>query len=143
MIRVRTFSRGVALASGIFILAGLAASADESNGKVSLSGVWQLKMGENRIEFSDKNVVKIIPHGDNKLIAIVCEYAAERKGLVKAKITGIEGKAKEKAKDHLPVGTEFSFQWTVKDETATLNDLIGDKIEHFKTQLEGEYSQKK
>ncbi len=43
----------------------------------------------------------------------------------------------------LPVGTDFSFKWEVKDVTAKLGDLKGDKVELLKAHLEGEYSQKK
>ena len=43
----------------------------------------------------------------------------------------------------LPIGTEFSFKWKVKDDNAKLDDMKGDKFEPLKSHLEGEYSQKK
>jgi hypothetical protein len=145
MMRAKTLKCGVVLASSVFILASLTASADDKKDKAALSGVWMLKEGETKIEFSDKNVVKIFPHGDNDVIVVVCEYTAEKGELVKAKITGFEGKdeAKETVKKMLPVGTEFSFKWQVKDDTAKLDDLKGDKFEPLKSHLEGEYSRKK
>ena len=78
------------------------------------------------------------------MIAVVCEYTVEKEGLVKAKITDFEGKeeAKKMVKEKLPVGTEFSFKWKVKDDTAKLDDLKGDKIEDLKSHLEGDYKKK-
>jgi hypothetical protein len=51
--------------------------------------------------------------------------------------------AKETAKEKLPVGTEFSFSWQVKDDTARLADLKGKDVEILKSHLEGVYRQKK
>ena len=145
MMRARTLLCGVVLVSSVFIMAGLSASAGAKNDKAALSGVWMLKGGELKIEFADKNVLKISPHGDSKLIAVICKYTVENEGLVKAKITDFEGKdeVKQKAKDHLPVGTAFRFKWRVTADTAKLSDLQGDQSEHLKAHLEGEYSQKK
>jgi hypothetical protein len=133
------------LACSVFGLAGRSASADDKKDKPALSGVWMLKEGETKIEFSDKNVVKISPHGDNKVIVVICEYAAEKEGRVKAKVTDVEGtdEAKKLVKEMLPVGTEFSFKWKVTDDTAKLDDMKGDKVEVLKSHLEGEYSKKK
>jgi hypothetical protein len=141
----KNFHYGVVLACSVLILAGLSASADDKKDKPALSGVWVLKGGEAKIEFADKNVVKIIPHGDSKVIAVICEYSLEKEGLVKAKITDFEGQdeAKNTVKEKAPVGTKFTFKWKVKDDTAKLDDLKGDEIEHFKAHLEGEYSLKK
>jgi uncharacterized protein (TIGR03067 family) len=111
--------------------------------KLALSGVWTLKEGETKIQFSDKNVVKISPHGDNNVIVVICEYTAEKEGLVKVTITGFEGKGHAKVKEMLPVGTDFSFKWKIKDDTAKLDGLKGDKVELLKSHLEGEYSEKK
>jgi hypothetical protein len=85
--------------------------------------------------------MKIAPHGDSKVIAVVCEYTVDKEGQVKAKITDFEGKAEaqEKVKELLPVGTEFTFKWKVKDDAAKLDDLKGEKIEPLKSHLEGEY----
>jgi hypothetical protein len=145
--QTKNFLCGVMLACSVFVLANRPASADDKKDKdkPALSGVWVLKGGETKIEFADKNVVKIAPHGDNNLIAVVCEYTVEKEGLVKAKITDFEGKdeVKEAVKEMLPLGTKFSFKWKLKDDTARLGDLKGDKVELLKSHLEGEYSQKK
>jgi hypothetical protein len=144
---MRAFPCGALLVFSTFVLADLAAWADDKKDKdkPALSGVWELKGGEAKIEFSGKKVVKIAPHGDSAIIAVVCEYSVEKDGLVKAKITEFEGKdeAKEHVKGILPVGTEFSFKWNVKDDTAKLGDLKGDKVEQLKSHLEGDYKQKK
>jgi hypothetical protein len=151
MMRTKTLLCGVVLASSAFILAGIsaAAGAKKDTDKPALSGVWMLKMGDGtshqtKIEFSDSKM-KIFPHGSNQVIVVICEYTAAKGGLVKAKITDFEGKEKaiEKAKKLLPVGTDFSFMWDVKDDNAKLNDLKGDKVEHLKSHLEGDYSRKK
>jgi hypothetical protein len=151
MICARTLQCGVVLAFSAFILASLSAADGDKKDKdkPALSGVWMLKAGagnshEMKIEFSDKEL-RIFPHGDNQVLAVICEYSAAKGGLVKAKITDFEGKdkAKEQVKKLLPVGTDFSFQWVVKDDTAKLSDLKGDKAEQLKSHLEGDYSRKK
>jgi hypothetical protein len=144
MNRAKFLAGGVALACGVFLMTSLAASADEKKDQ-ALSGVWALKGGELKIEFADKNAIKIFPHGDSDVIVLLCEYSLDKEGRVKAKITGFEGKdeAKEAAKNHLPLGTQFSFKWKVKDDSAMLDDVKGDQAEHLKAHLEGEYSQKK
>src|SRR5262245_39822860 len=83
----------VVLACGLLALAGPTATAGDKKGdKPALSGTWGKKDGEPKIEFADKGVVKIAPHGDGAVIAIVCDYTVEKEGLVKAKVTGFEGK---------------------------------------------------
>jgi hypothetical protein len=147
MARMKAFSCGVLLVCSVLVLTGLAASADNKKDKEkpALSGVWQLKDGETKIEFTGKKTVRIAPHGDSNIIAVVCEYSVEKDGLVKAKITEFEGKdeAKEAVKGILPAGAEFSFKWKVNDDTAKLTDLKGDKIEALKSHLEGDYNKKK
>lgn len=108
------------------------------------AGTWTRKEGELKLEFADKTVLKISPHGKDELILFLCEYTVDKDGVVKAKITGFEGKqeSKDKAKERLPVGTEFSFKWTVKNDSATLEDLKGEKLEAFKSLLEGEFAKK-
>ena len=91
----RTFKYGVALACGVLAVASLTAAADQGD-KAGLSGTWGKKDGELKIEFIDKQVLKIVPHGDSALIAIVCDYTVEKGGLVKAKVTGLEGKEEVK-----------------------------------------------
>ncbi|HEV2946628.1 MAG TPA: hypothetical protein VGX70_04590 [Gemmataceae bacterium] len=143
MMRAKVLLSSLALVSAFFTLATVTAFADDK--KSALSGVWVMKEGEPKIEFADKKVVKIFPHGDNKVIVVVCEYAVEKDHLVKAKITDFEGtdEAKKMVKELLPLGTEFSFQWKVKNDSAKLDDLKGDKVEHMKSHLEGAYSQMK
>jgi hypothetical protein len=147
MMRMKAFPCGMLLVFCVFILAGLAALAADKKDKdkSALSGIWELKGGETKLEFTGKNVVKIAPHGDSAIIAIVCEYSVEKDGLIKAKITEFEGKdeAKEAVKGILPVGTEFSFKWKVKDDTAKLADVKGEKVDQLKSHLEGDYDKKK
>jgi hypothetical protein len=147
MMRAKILQCGVVLACTAFILAGLSAAADDKKDKdkPALSGVWTLKEGQTKIEFSEKNVLTISPHGDSNVVAVICEYTVEKEGLVKAKITDLGGKdeAKKMVKEMLPVGTEFSFKWKVTDNAAKLDDLKGDKVEQLKSHLEGEYSEKK
>jgi hypothetical protein len=137
---------GLVLACGALALASLAATAGDRKGdKPALSGTWVKKDAELKIQFADKGVLKIAPHGDSAVIAIVCDYTVAKEGLVKAKVTGFEGK--EEARKHvgekLPVGTEFSFKWRVKGDTAKLDDLKCAKVEQLKSHLEGEYDRKK
>jgi hypothetical protein len=129
-----------ALGGAVLLLAGHPAVADDKD-KPAAAGTWARKEGELKLEFADKGLLKISPHGDKVAFTIVCSYTAAKDGLVKAKITDLEGNAevKEKAKEHVPVGTEFSFQWKVKAGTATLDDLKGDKADVLKSHLEGEY----
>src|SRR5262245_11686546 len=141
----KTRAYRVVLACGLLALAGLAEAGDRKGDRPALSGSWGMKDGELKIEFDGKGVLKVVPHGDSAVIAIVCDYTAEKEGLVKARVTGFEGK--EDAKKHLaekvPVGTEFSFKWKVKEDTAKLDDLKCEKVEQLKSHLEGEYDQKK
>ena len=147
MMQKKVFPCAALLTCSFFVLAGLAALADnkKDKDKPALSGLWELKGGETKIEFSGKKVMKIAPHGDSAIIAVVCEYSVDEDGLVKAKITEFEGKdeAKEHVKGILPVGTEFSFNWKVKEDTAKLADVKGEKVEQLKSHLEGDYKQKK
>jgi hypothetical protein len=146
MVRAKTFLCGMVLASSTLILAGLTASADDKSARDGsvLSGVWTLKQGETRIEYSDKKVVKIFPHGDHLQMAVVCEYTTDKEGLVKAKITGFEGadEAKKRVRELLPIGTSFRFRWKVKDDSARLDKVEGDQADHLKSHLEGEYGRK-
>jgi hypothetical protein len=146
MMQAKKITCGPVLACCFFLFAGLSALADDKKDKPALSGTWVQKEGEHKIEFTDKNVMNLFPHGENKVIVIVCEYTVEKENRVKAKITGFEGssdEAKNTVKEIIPVGTEFSFQWKVKDGAAKLDDLKCDKAEQLKSHLEGEYQQKK
>ncbi len=94
------------------------------------------------MEFANKDLIKISPHGDHKVILIICKYTIDKEGLVKAKITELDGKAKDRVKDKLPIGLEFTFTWQVKDDTATLGDLKGDNVDILKARMEGKYEKK-
>jgi hypothetical protein len=137
---------GAVLACAVLLLASLPASADEKKGdKPALSGTWGKKDGEMKLEFGDKGALKIAPHGNSNVIAIVCDYTVAKDGIIKVKVTGFEGKedVKKKIADVVPVGLKFSFKWTVTGETAKLADVEGDKAETLKSHLEGDFEQKK
>jgi hypothetical protein len=144
--RRQTFSYALALACGVLVLAQLSVAADDkkdAKDKPALTGVWALKGAELKLEFADKDVLKISPHGKDELILVLCKYSRDKEGRIKAKITELEGKAKEKAKDLLPLGLEFSFQWQVKGDTAKLADVKGDNVDALKSHMEGTYEQMK
>jgi hypothetical protein len=73
-----------------------------------------------------------------------CAYTITT-GEVKAKISAFEGKeeATKHAQEKLPVGTEFRFTWTVKDDAAKLDDLEGENVKLLKSHREGDYERKK
>lgn len=129
-------------AAGLFVGAGhIAAAANTPDGdKPALAGKWTMNNGETKIEFPEKNVLKIAPHGDTDVLLITCEYSLDKEGHIKAKITDLDGTVKEKAKEVVPVGTEFRFKWTAKDKAAKLEDVKCDKADHLKAHLEGEYT---
>src|SRR5262249_31438124 len=112
--------------------------------KPTLGGVWVRKEGEMKLDFTEKDVLTLTPHGENKVVVLQCECSLGKEGVVKAKITDISGKeaAVKMIKEKLPVGTEFSFKWMAKDGSATLEDLKGEKIEIFKSLLEGAFEKK-
>jgi hypothetical protein len=144
----------VVLACGLLALAGLidglSASADDKKddkGKAVPAGAWVKKEGELKLEFDGKGELKIAPHGDSEKIAIVCDSKAEKGGRIKVKVTGATGSVEEavnKVKEHVQAGLEFSFKWTVKDNSAKLDDLKGegDVLEQLKSHLEGDYEKK-
>src|SRR5262245_53847998 len=104
--------RAAVLVCTVVTLSTLSALAEEKKeDKRRLSGVREKQGVELRIGFSDKDVMRISPHGDNEVLIIVCKYALAKDGLVKAKVTDLEGKdeVKEKAKDKVPTGLEFTF----------------------------------
>jgi hypothetical protein len=98
-----------------------------------------------KLEFPDKEVLKVFPHGDKDAFAIVCSYTLGKDGVVKVKVKDYEGsdEIKEKAKNFVPVGLEFSFTWKAKDGSATLADITGEKADAIKNHLEGDYEAKK
>src|SRR5262249_26334235 len=107
------------------------------------AGTWAKKDGEMKIEFADKGVLKLRPHGDNLKFVIVCKYTAD-KGVVKAEITELDApeEIKEKAKEVVPVGLKFQFKYTVKNDVAMLEEVSGDKTDSLKSHLEGDYEKK-
>lgn len=147
MMRGRSLTYAALLALVTLTLAGLLARADDKKGgkdKPALSGSWVMKGGEVKIVFADKDTLKIAPHGSDEVFLVLCSYTVE-KGRVQAKITAFEGKdeAKQKAQQHLPVGSEFSFQWKVDGETGTLEGVKGEQADLLKSHLEGKYEKKK
>ena len=108
------------------------------------AGTWAKKGMDVKLEFPEKGVLKVYPHGEKDAFAVVCSYTLGKDGRVKAKVTDHEGSAeiKEKAKNIVPVGLEFEFTWTVKDGAGKLDDVKGDKTEPIKNHLEGEYEKK-
>jgi hypothetical protein len=137
--------RKTLLCGVVLALATLAAPAEEKKAdKPALAGTWAKKEGELKVEFADKGVVKIVPHGDPALIVIVCDYTAEKDGMVKAKVTGFEGKdeVKKKLQDKLPVGFKFSFKWKADGDAAKLSDVAGDDVDLLKAHLEGDFEKK-
>ena len=141
----KTFRCALALAFGFLVLASLTAAADDKKDTKDTrapSGVWALQGGEMKLEFADKDVLKISPHGKDELILVLCKYTLGKDGTVEATITELEGKAKAKAAELLPVGLKFTFKWMAKDDKATLDDVKGDKVEALKSHLEGKYDRK-
>ena len=141
------FSRNV-LAAGLAVLVALhgylpRAVGDDKKAE-GPTGTWAKKGMDVKLEFPEKEVLKVYPHGDKDAFAVVCSYTLGKDGLVKAKIKDYEGPAeiKEKAKNALPVGLEFEFTWTVKDGAGKLDDVKGDKTEPIKNHLEGDYEKK-
>jgi hypothetical protein len=137
---------GTVLACVVLLLAARPASADDKKGnKPTLSGTWGKKDGELKIEFGDKGVMKIAPHGDSAPCVVVCDYTVAKDGLVKVKVTGHEGKeeVKKKLAEHVPMGLKFSFKWTVKGEAARLDNVAGGDVETLKSHLEGDFEQKR
>ena len=138
---------GTLLVCGTLALAGRSASADDAKGnkdRPALSGSWEKKDAESKLEFADGGVLTIFPHGDGLDFRVDCSYTVTKEGLVKAKITRLDGREDviEKAKGVLPVGLEFRFKWKVQGDAATLADLEGEDVEHVKARLEGEYAKK-
>jgi hypothetical protein len=142
--RRKTLRYGVVLACGVLALAGLSAWAGEQKGDKGTSapsGYWVKKDGELKINFADKETLKLVPHGDEGILVVRCTYTLA-KGKIKAKISGLEGKAKEKVEKLLPIGTAFSFTWTAKGDTATIDNVTGADADQLRTHLEGAYEKK-
>ncbi len=112
--------------------------------KKAPAGTWAKKGADVKLEFPEKEILKVYPHGDKDAFAVICSYTLGKDGLVKAKVKDYEGSAeiKEQAKNVIPVGLEFEFTWTVKDGAGKLDDVKGDKTEPIKNHLEGDYEKK-
>jgi len=149
MLLLHAIKRVSLLACAVVALGALSAWAgDQKENKAKpLSGVWVVDGGELKLEFSGKDGLKIFPHGDNKVIVIICQYKLAKDQRIEAKITEFDGgdEFKQKVMQLLPIGLEFNFRWTVKDDSATLADVRGekDKIGLLKSRLEASYVEKK
>lgn len=119
-------------------------AVDDKKDKVELSGTWAKKDGEMKVTF-EKETVKFSPHGKDEVIVIVCDYTADKKGVVKCKVTGFEGKAEAQKAigEKLPDGTEFTFTWKAAKDTANVEEVKGEKADLLKSHLEGEFTEKK
>ena len=142
-----TLGYGALLVCGVLALAGRSAPADDGKGdkdKPTLSGTWEKKDAEPKLEFTGEDILTVFPHGDNLDFHIECSYTVTKDGLVKAKITRLGGRddVVEKAKGSVPVGLEFRFKWTVEGDAATLDGVEGKDVEHVKAHLEGGYARK-
>lgn len=139
-------NRRALLACGLAALLAPLARADDKAGEKAKApaGTWDKKEGQGQIEFADKGVVKIRPHGDKADLTIVCSFTADKGGVLKVKVTDHEGAEalKAKLKDRLPVGTAFRFKWTAGDDAATLEDVEGKEVEGLKSHFEGGYEKK-
>ena len=144
MIVRHTWNCGAVLAGAVLVLAGFSAPAEgqKDKGKAALQGLWVQQGGNLKIEFCDKEVLKISPHGDDQVILVVCSYTVAKDKRIQAKITELEGNKAAKAKEVLPVGMEFNFTWEVKDGVATLGDLQGKNVEPLKSHMEGKFDKK-
>jgi hypothetical protein len=137
-------SRRALLAYAALVLAGRRARADDEGDKPTLSGTWEKKDAEPKLEFSADGALTIHPHGDNLDLQIGCSYTVTKDGLVKARVKSIDGPEKvvDQVKGVVPIGLEFQFQWKVEGGAATLGAVEGKDTEPMKARLEGEYARK-
>jgi hypothetical protein len=140
---------GTLLVCGVLALAGGPAPADDGKvdkEKPTLSGKWENKDAEPKLElkFSGERDLTIFPHGENFDLRLDCSYTVTKEGLVKVKITRLGGRQDlvDKVKEALPVGKEFEFKWKAETDTAKLEAVQGEDIEHLKGHLEGDYAKK-
>lgn len=134
MLRLFAGTLVVALAAG-------PAAADDKD-KVTLSGTWTREANGLDLKFAfSKETFKFAVFGGENGVTITCKYAVEKDGTVKATVTKVEEKGNFPSKP--PDGLEFSFQWKVKDGTASLDDLKGPDLAEAKAIVEGEYAKKK
>lgn len=135
--------RLLAGAVAVALLASGTALTDDKKEKPALSGVWTREANglDLKFDFTGKDTFKASAFAEANGVIATCKYTAEKGGVVKAKITKVETKGDFKAGPK--EGLEFSFKWTVKGDTATLDDLKGEDLDQAKPVLEGEYDRKK
>lgn len=127
-----------AVVPALVLVCGLAAADD----KAALSGTWAREANGLDLKFTfEKDTFKVSAFSGADGVIVTCKYTVEKDGTVKAKMTKVEEKGSFPAKP--PEGTEFSFKWKVKDNTATLDEFKGAGLEEAKTVLEGDYQKKK
>ena len=138
----RPLAGALALTVTLTLTAAPAQDKKDDKGK-ALSGVWTREANglDLKFEYAGKDTLKVSVFGGENGVIATCKYTADKDGAVKAKITAVEEKGTFAAKPE--VGQEFSFRWKVKGDTATLDDLKGEKLEEAKPVLEGEYDRKK
>jgi len=136
----RTFL-GALLACGTLGLIHTATALAEEKDQAAPSGVWMLKGGEMKIEFA-KDTLRISPHNKDEFVLIVCKFTVDKDGQIRAKVTELDGKEKDKVKELVPVGLEFSFTWKAKGDSATLANVKGENVDVFKNHMEGDYEKK-
>lgn len=143
-IRVGVAVLGLGILGLVSVASALPTDAADKD-KPALTGTWERKGAELKLEFRDADVLRVYPHGDKEQIVLVCKYTVDKAGVVKAKVTDVEGKEefKEKVKARVPIGLEFSLKWTAKDGVAKLDDVKGENTDLLKGHMEGEYEEKK
>ena len=115
------------------------AAADE---KAALSGTWTREANGLDLKFVfEKETFKVSAFAGDNGVTVTCKYTVGKDGTVKATIAKVEEKGNFPSKP--PEGLEFSFKWTVKGNTANLDDLKGKELEDAKPILEGDYQKKK
>ncbi|MBX9579950.1 MAG: hypothetical protein K2X87_06540 [Gemmataceae bacterium] len=138
---VRLFAGSLFAAAAVALSAPADDKKDEKKDKPALSGTWTREAGglDLKFEFAkDKEEVKVTAlAGDNGAV-VTCKYAV-KDGRVTLTVKEVEEKGEFPQKP--PVGFEMKFKWTVKGDTATLDDLEG--LDDAKPVLEGEYQKKK
>jgi hypothetical protein len=130
------------LSSAALLACAMAVRPAAAEEKPALAGSWQKSGGEMRLDFADKDTLKISPHNKDELILLVCKYTVDKDGVVKVKISELRGTAKDMVQAQFPAGAEFSFKWQAKGDSAELDDLKGKDVDGLKSHLEGKYEKK-
>lgn len=136
------------LAGSVFALAvaltGAAADDKKDEKKPAPAGTWTREAGGVELTFEfvkgKKDVLKITAAAGDNGVVVTSKYEV-KDGRVKVTVQEVEEKGEFPNKP--PKGLELSFKWTVKDDTATLEDLEGDNLDAAKPVIEGEYARKK